>query len=226
MGLDSRSPDVFDIMRNMAGALFAVVFFSSSRMKTRHRILRIFQIGVVASLVLFAIPLVVAITDDIISAEQFPVLGDFETPFERTRWTGGAAHSVSRDQARSGNHSLKIVLHTTQYSGVALDYFPRNWRDYRYLAFSVFSPSDVPLELVCRIHDEGHYQNGGDYEDRFNRNLMVHRGWNDFKISLADVMTAPKNRKMDMTRIQNVGFFSVQLPQERVVYLDYVRLAD
>jgi hypothetical protein len=107
-----------------------------------------------------------------------------------------------------------------------LDYFPKDWRDYRYLAFSVFNPSDVPLELVCRIHDEGHYQSGGEYEDRFNRNLLVHQGWNDLEVSLADVMNAPKNRKMDMTRIKNVGIFSVQLPQKRVIYLDYFRLVD
>jgi hypothetical protein len=85
MELDSRSPDVFDIMRNMAGAFFAVVFFSPSRMKTNHGILRIFQIGVVAALILFAVPLTVAITDEIIAVEQFPVLGDFETPFETIR---------------------------------------------------------------------------------------------------------------------------------------------
>ena len=119
---------------------------------------------------------------------------------------------------------MKIVLHTTQYSGVALDYFPNDWRGYRYLAFSIYSPSEMPLELVCRIHDEGHYQNGGDYDDRFNRTLVLQHGWNDVKISLADVMNAPRGRKMDMRHIQNFGLFSVQLPQERVVYLDYLRL--
>jgi hypothetical protein len=105
-----------------------------------------------------------------------------------------------------------------------LDYFPNDWRNYRCIAFSVFNPDDRLLKLVCRIHDEEHYQNGGDYEDRFNRDLAVHVGWNDFEISLADVMNAPRSRKMDMTRIQNFGIFSVQLPKEKVIYLDYVRL--
>jgi hypothetical protein len=224
MGLDGRSPDVFDILRNMVGCLFTIVFLSPSRKKTGPTILRFFQIGVVTALLLFALPLAVAITDDVIAAEQFPVLSDFETPFERMRWTGGAGYTVVEGLARHGSHSLKIVLHTTQYSGVALDFFPRSWRDYRYLAFSVFNPSDVSLELVCRVHDEDHYQNGGDFEDRFNRNLVVRRGWNDVEISLADVMNAPKSRKMDMTRIQNFGIFSVQLPKEKVIYLDYLRL--
>ena len=224
MRLDGRSPDVFDILRNMVGCLFAIVFFSPSRKKTGPTILRFFQIGVVTALLLFAVPLAVAITDDIIAAEQFPVLSDFETPFERMRWTGGAGYAVVEGLARHGSHSLKILLHTTQYSGVALDYFPKDWRDYRTLAFSVFNPSGIPLKLVCRIHDESHYPNGGDYEDRFNRTLAVGEGWNDIEISLADVMNAPQGRKMDMRRVQNFGIFSVRLTQERVIYLDYLRL--
>ena len=63
-----------------------------------------------------------------------------------------------------------------------------------------------------------------DYEDRFNRTLVVCGGWNDIEISLADVMNAPQDRKMDMHRVQNIGIFSVRLPQERVIYLDYLRL--
>lgn len=224
MGLDGRSPDVFDILRNMVGCLFAVVFFSPSRKKSSPTSLRFFQIGVVTALMLFAVPLAFAIADEIITLKQFPVLSDFETPFERMRWTGGADHSVVSERARSGNHSLKIHLHTSQYSGIALDYFPKDWRNYRTLAFSVFNPSDIPLKLVCRIHDENHYPNGGDYEDRFNRTLVVRGGWNDIEISLADVMSAPQSRKMDMRRVQNIGIFSVRLPQERVIYLDYLRL--
>jgi glycopeptide antibiotics resistance protein len=224
MGLDGRSPDVFDILRNMVGCLFAVVFFSPSRKKTGPTSLRFFQIGVVTALMLFAVPLAFAIADEIITLKQFPVLSDFETPLERMRWTGGAGHSVVSERARSGNHSLKIHLHTSQYSGVALDYFPQDWRNYRALAFSVFNPSDIPLKLVCRIHDESHYPNGGDHEDRFNRTLVVCGGWNDIEISLADVMNAPQGRKMDMRRVQNIGIFSVRLPQERVIYLDYLRL--
>ena len=224
MALDGRSPDVFDIMRNMVGSLFVVVFFSPTRKKTGRTILRFFQIGLLAALVLLAVPLAVAITDEIISAEQFPVLSDFETPFECMRWSGGADRSVSHDRARNGSRSLKIVLHATRYSGVALDYFPKDWRNYRYIAFSIFSPSDVPLELVCRIHDESHYRNGGELEDRFNKTLVVRPGWNNFKISMADVMNAPRGRKMDISRVQNFGIFSVQLPKERVIYLDNVRL--
>ena len=95
MALDARSPDVFDIMRNILGALLAVVFYSPSRKNTSRTILRFFQIGLLAALVLLAVPLAVAITDEIISAEQFPVLSDFETPFECMRWSGGAEYAVS-----------------------------------------------------------------------------------------------------------------------------------
>jgi hypothetical protein len=35
---------------------------------------------------------------------------------------------------------------------------------------------------------------------------------------------APENRRMDMGQIQGIGIFAVQLPQPRVIYLDYIRL--
>ena len=60
MGLDGRSADVFDILRNMVGCLFAVVFFSPSRKKTDPTSLCFFQIGVVTALMLFAVHLAFA----------------------------------------------------------------------------------------------------------------------------------------------------------------------
>ena len=83
------------------------------------------------------VPLAEAIMDEIIASNQFPVLSDFETPFEKMRWTGGVRFSVETRQARHGKKSMKIVLRTTQYSGVALDYFSHDWRSYEYLKFRV-----------------------------------------------------------------------------------------
>jgi hypothetical protein len=70
------------------------------------------------------LPLAVAITDEWIAKNQFPVLADFETPFEIYRWVGGTAFDIDNGISYHGGSSLKIQLNTSKYSGVALKYFP------------------------------------------------------------------------------------------------------
>ncbi|MGD8664159.1 MAG: hypothetical protein PVH37_29800 [Desulfobacterales bacterium] len=223
-GMAFRNPDIFDILRNFIGSLFTFAFFSLSRKCIHPGRLRAFRMAVLFVVALSVIPLAVAVSDEIIASNQFPILSDFESPFEQARWSGEAGYALETGHARRGKKSMKIVLHTTQYSGVALDYFPHDWRNYEYLKFSIFNGSDETLHLVCRIHDNSHYDNGGEYDDRFNKNLYFHQGWNDIAISLKEVEHSPKGRKMDLRRIQAMGIFSVNLLSERIIYLDYVRL--
>ncbi|MDY6951840.1 MAG: hypothetical protein SWE60_10025 [Thermodesulfobacteriota bacterium] len=169
-------------------------------------------------------PFAIALTDEQIAREQFPVMADFETPFETDRWTGGAKMGIDRDMARHGTASLIIHLTTAQYSGAGLKYFPGDWSDYSVFRFSVFNPSSAPMKVLCRVHDALHFKKGGKYEDRFNRTLVIDAGWNDIDISLEDIAKAPKNRPMEMSRIQGFGIFTVQLPTPQTINIDYLRL--
>jgi hypothetical protein len=223
-GLDNRSPDALDIMRNIAGSLFAIAYFSPSKKKIKRKLLNFFRSLVLFIIIILLLPLAISVADEVYAYTQFPVLGDFETPLEIIRWSGEAEYNRTQNRSAHGKYGLKIVLHPVKYSGVSLEYLHGDWRKYKYLLFYVFSPQDDVLQIVCRIHDKEHERNKSCFEDRFNRNLTLYKGWNLIKISLEDVLHAPVDRKMDMSHISGLGLFSLQLQQNRTVYLDYVRL--
>jgi len=221
-----RSPDLGDLIRNFIGASLALFFWAPSRKEVSKLVLRISQAVTVTAIVISFVPLAAAIIDEWTATKQFPVLSDFETPFEMDRWGGDAEFSIDQKIAYHGKSSLKALLNTSTYSGVSLEYFPADWQGYRALEFGIYNPSTESLKMTCRVHDRQHTRGPGPelYEDRFNRSYLLAKGWNPIAIDLADIAHAPKNRRMNLSQIQGIGIFAVQLPQPRVIYLDYIRL--
>ncbi len=223
-GLDSRIPDVGDILRNIIGALVGSVFLLPSRKNFPKKRLVVIQMLVALLVIMQIAPVVSAFWDEKLANRQFPLLSSFETPFEIDRWTGGVVFEVSDDIKKNGVTAMKVMLNTDTYSGVALKYFPGDWEGYRFFQFSVFNPESDELKLTCRIHDWQHTQSRQKYEDRFNRSFSILQGWHTVTIPLEQVELAPENRQMDMQRIQGVGIFAVRLPYTRTIYIDDVRL--
>lgn len=93
------------------------------------------------------------------------------------------------------------------------------------LKFRVYNPISEPLEITCRVHDWQHIRGPELYSDRFNQAYQLNQGWNSIKIDFKELSNAPESRRMDISQIQGVGIFSVQLPQPRIIYLDYIRLS-
>lgn len=219
-----RLPAAGDVARDLLGTLLALAF---RRRPAAGGILwprRFLQIAAGLMLVAACVPLATALLDEYRAAAAFPQLGSFETTTELGRWEGSAARTPSGEVFRDGRRSLKISLTSAKYSGVALKYFPRDWRGHDALEFSVFNPGRAPLRLTCRVHDRTHSVTGQHYSDRFNRRFTIAPGWNDIAIPLEDIRRAPLTRSMDLSRIDGLGLFSVRLPAPATVYLDRVRL--
>jgi hypothetical protein len=219
-----RTPDMGDMVRNVIGAQLALAFFSPARKQILNRPLRLFQVALFAAALVQLIPVALALTDECQAARQFPVLADFETPWETSRWGGDAEFTRDRRFTRNGRYSLKVELNTTTYSGVSLNYFPSDWRGFKYLQFDIYNPSDKALKVTCRIHDALHAENELRYNDRFNRSYRLDPGWNAIRISLAEVAAAPRTRSMNLQAIMDFSIFAVRLPQTQTLYLDHVRL--
>lgn len=175
-------------------------------------------------LLVACLPLAVAITDEGIARTQFPLLADFETPFEKDRWEEDARASVDRSVSRHGNASLRVEMEPSLYSGISLVYFPRNWSGYHFLRLEVFNPASEEIKITCRIHDRQHEKGEQRYEDRFNQGFLLRQGWNELRIDLSEVVSAPYSRKMDLGEIRVVGLFATTLSAPRTVFVDYVRL--
>lgn len=221
-----RSADIYDILRNITGTLFGLFFLAPSRKRVKSSWIFIFQ-SIILLLILFSvIPLARSIMDEIIIRRQFPILSDFETPFETKRWIemGNSKISIDNNVYRNGKASLKIVFNTKKYSGIGLKYFFYDWRNYDALEFSLFNPVSESLKIICRVHDSLHKKNNQKYADRFNRRLWIKTGWNDIRIPVSHILNAPKNREMDLATIRGFNIFVVRLPEPRIIYLDNIRL--
>ena len=227
-GTGSRSPDYLDVVRDLIGCLIAVVFFSPARARLPAVYLRSLQILVFLIVCIFVFPTTEAFYDEYLARREFPVLADFECPNQLTRWSPiRASVSISEEIKRTGGASLRVNLTGARYSGAELKYFPKDWRAYKYLSLSLYNASSEPLRIAIRVHDEEHVKKKSPkFHDRFNATFILKPGWNDIKISIADILNAPKGRKMNLAKIMNVSFFVARLPERRTVYVDDVKLVD
>lgn len=222
--LTGRDASLEDIMRDIAGGLLTLSWIVPSA-KSISRGLRRTVRGLSAFFLLVAcLPLATTLGDEAIARARFPVLSDFETPFETGRWEGGARFSVDSSVARHGEASLRVDMDDSLYSGVSLVHFPRNWKGYRFLVLEVLNPSPDNLEITIRIHDRRHEEGERRYQDRFNIFHRLPAGWNEIRIDLGDASRAPAGRTMDLGEIRAVGLFATKLPRPRTMYLDFIRL--
>lgn len=220
----SRSPDLEDVLRNQLGCLAAFAFFIRPWLFGEQWKQRLLQGGVLVLLVVALWPLSRSLIDEDLAARQFPVLADFETPFERYRWNNVQQLREESEIVRHGRKAVRVQLSTNKYSGIALFHFPSDWRGYQAVHWSVYNPQATPLLLNSRIHDVHHKRNDMEFHDRFNQQFSLEPGWNDLVIPLEKVKIAPKGRVMDMGHIEGFGLFVIQQPRSQVIYLDHVYL--
>ncbi len=223
---NDRFPDVFDLLRNQLGCLVALAFFIPRPLFGSQWQQQLFRVGVLILLAIAVWPLSRASIDEHLAARQFPVLADFETPFERYRWVNVQQFREEKKKVRHGKKAVRVQLSTAKYSGVALFYFPGNWLGYKTLHCSVYNPLKSRLILNSRIHDVHHKKHGSGFGDRFHQQFTLHQGWNDLVISLEKVKNAPKGRTMDMQHIEGFGLFVIQQPRPLAIYLDHVYLEE
>jgi hypothetical protein len=214
-----------DLGFDFIGTLIALCGLIARGTLTIHKALSRFTAVLTFLLCIYAFaPLGIVLIDETNMYRRFPMLADFENRLESDRWRG-PIEVVKLLSSTGESKVLKINLGTEHFSGASLHYFSKDWRGYRQLVFELFNPEPRPLQLTIRIHDAKHYDLGrGDYYDRFNQPVDLKPGWNTISLKLSDVASAPVKRAMDLGNIQAFGFFNVDLPRPRTVYIDRLRL--
>ena len=219
-----RSAEPSDLLRNLVGAVLALTLLGIDRSRFSGWMLTAIRAVAVLLLLGALSPLFVALSDEISAARAFPVLSDFETPFQLSRWESDVVLSVEKDIVREGTGALRVPLSTARYSTASLEYFPGDWRDASVLLASVFNPDQHPLELVLRVHDDWHDEHGQSYSVRFNTVFTITSGWNDLRVPLSDIKAGPRDREMDMSQIAGLSFFTVELATPRTIFIDQLEL--
>ncbi len=217
----NRTLDLGDLYRNMLGASVAILFFLPNRgFIPRTRLIALRTICITLVMIQF-VPIGIALIDEQQARRDYPVLSDFQTPFQISRWNGNEVTGVVNTPDKPANNALNVALTTAKYSGVSLKYFQEQWEGYAGFQFNIFNPSTKPLTLTCRIHDNIHNNN---YNDRFNKSYIITHGWNSIHINLKEVREAPTHRQMDLHHIRSVGIFATQLQNPRNILIDDVKL--
>ena len=167
------TPDLNDVRRNFVGAIGCFLLITTFKKKTISVLLRTFTIF---TIFLEIIPTGTAILDEIIAIKQFPVLSDFENDIEISRWSGDASFKRNMQISEHGKSSLHIIFGTEKYSGLALNYFPRDWSVFKSLNYNIYYPDSDSLFFTCRIHDKQHAKGEQKYIDRFNQRFKFKFG--------------------------------------------------
>jgi len=216
----NRDVDINDLWRDLAGTSIGVLLSLRALNKLTKMLI---LLPLTAFLLFLSTPWFLELADEVNAIKQFPMLSDFESEIEVTRWSGGAMISISDEMSFSGSHSLKVDFGTEKYSGIGLRYFPKDWSEYQFLLFEIFNTEDN-LDITVRIHDQLHTQGEQLYSDRFNRTLTLHKGWNSININLEDVASAPVTRRMDLSSVSGLGVFVTEQPLPTTIYVDSVKL--
>lgn len=221
--LFDREASVFDVANDVLGSLLAVAY--SSKTNTTYR--KSYRLSV-----LFIVCLVIAgmnykvfvfVYDEVQSFGQFPVLADFTTPFQETRFKGNARLEMVEINSKK---VMKLGLGTDMYSGFSLASFPRNWSGYSGVMLRFQNPGNKELKITCRIHDVQHSDGNEEYSDRFNGSYVLLPGETMITIPLDQVAAAPASRTLDLGRVGALGCFTIRLASRQLLYLYEIRLLE
>ena len=109
------------------------------------------------------------------------------------------------------------LLPDAEYSGIGIHEPIPDWSAYQSFCFEIWLEGDSPIELVIRIHDDLH---DDEWEDRFNRKLIIQPGYQIVRISLDDIASGPQQRRLDMTRVFGIGLYADHPTKANLVWLD------
>jgi len=223
-GLTGRDAQLRDVAADMAGAAIGLALLAALRGPGRAARAAAAGSGLLL-LVVVLWPLARTALDSLAAWRSFPVLSDFETPWETDRWRPHRAElRLDAACARHGRAGLRIRYLPGRYPTVTLKDFPADWRAWQALSFSLYNPGDRPLPMELKVYDRAHHGGRGGWADRFNRELQVAPGWTDWRIPLSEIRSAPAGREMDMSQIDSLSLF-VHSPRVAVeLCLDALRL--
>ena len=123
-----------------------------------------------------------------------------------------------------GGSRAKIGLRKNAWPGVEFHDIWPDWSSYTTLVVELEAIGAEPLQLNIRAHDRHHRTGDQPYSDRFNRRLTLLPVPQVVRIQLADIASAPKGRRMNLTQMQSVMIFGSKEAQGRQFWLSEIRL--
>lgn len=217
--------DTWDVIRDGGGALAVALILVALDSGISRRARAAFASAAILVLVTFTYPLYAALDDEARARAQFPVLANFETASELSRFEFGEGLKprIVRTTDDDGRPVSAMQLHlpSGKYPGFALRYFPGDWQGLRALKLLIVNPEATPIEMTVRLDDSQYRLN---LDDRYNRSFPVAPGTNRVEILLSDVAEAPRDRLFDLRRVHSLLVFAIELEQPRSIIIGPILL--
>lgn len=215
-GYFGRSASLRDVRQNMIGAFLGISFY------TPMAVVRTMVVIIAAVIAFMELRGPGAgLIDRAVAYAQFPVLGDFETPFERHRWSIG---EVDGTVSRSGKRSLRVTLDPRGYSRTTQRRSFGDWSEYGYLEMSIYHSGQNGLPIRVSIRDREYLKRGVGSGDRYDMDVVLDHGWNDLRMPLSEIIDAPVSRQLDVSDIAEIAIFASNWDRARTIHIDRVRL--
>ncbi|HED34652.1 MAG TPA: hypothetical protein ENJ08_10645 [Gammaproteobacteria bacterium] len=230
-----RYMELEDVMQDVLGGLlgFLVVFYftgssESDIFKSIAQKKAVTGAFLILIVLLAFYPAYKIVQDNRRMLDDFPLLAGFESADELARWESDFVNQMRFDRQTviEGDFSLFVEFGVSEYSDITLHAFPGDWRGYGWLNLSIYNDQRDDLLIELKIFDNQHAGNGYAYSDRFNRLLVLIPGWNEVKVSLDDIQSAARNRKVDMQNIAVVSLFVHRPSEPQRIYLDNIYLSE
>ena len=223
-GLVGRDTSWDDLYKNlfglMAGLMLIAAYYqkgSSSCKKQFFYVLTAFCIVLLGALPLFQLS-----GHYIQRMNAFPVIVDFSAEWSGSFVRFNKAEMELRSGKAGDNDSLfRIRFDAGSFPGVSIIEPSPDWSAYRNLRFKVGSGSYVNTDLFLRIHDKNHDYN---YQDRFNKKLVIRPGLNEIVISLAQIKKGPLNRDLDLTNVAELIIFMSKVEKSQLLEISNIYL--
>jgi VanZ family protein len=217
-----RSGDLLDVVRGLLGALIAVVWL---QLRPRAVAWRRIAAGSAITCALAAWPFWDCgpiLLDAVRAYRSFPVLSDFQSPWEPLRWfTDGAllkrVAAVEHGEGWAGR--LDVSPHQGG-NGAILFPIVQDWSSYRRLGCT-FSFSGEPLRILISVRDG---RKARPPLRRFDLERVYVAGRHRVVIDLHDLAAGQRFAPLDLTRIQSFHIVATQLTESRTLYLHTIEL--
>lgn len=98
--------------------------------------------------------------------------------------------------------ALELRITGGNWPGITFAAPEPDWSEHERLVLELVNPEPQPLALTLRVHDRDHDNRPAD---RFNRRLVLApEAQSRFAIALEDIASAPKDRRLDLSRVAGV----------------------
>lgn len=220
-GFVGRSQSAGDVLLSAAGAWFGL--WAGSGFLRGHRAAVPAALVSIVIAAAAATPATLAFVDEAAARRSFPVLADFTSDRELSRWRliGFDARVPASD---GHNGALALTARAQGGSSFHLAYAPRDW--------SAFTALEIRLRLdgpgqpfVCRLNDLAHdlatpHENSDHYEEIFS----LVPGWQTVSLELERAAAGLATRRMNLAEINGLTCFLRDAPSETTLLVDHVRL--